>query len=457
MIDQFIVAAYFILIFSISFYSRSKIQSFTNTNSLGKDLSSSRILFATTIFVTSVGGGTSLGLPETVYIGALYYPLALIVAILADILVAIYLVPRMQRKHFRGVGDMLSMYYGNVGRLIGGLSNICTSISYMTVQICCSAYIMQFFLGLTYEVGLAISYVAVLMYTITGGIRSIFINHFFQFLAIIFSIPIITVVAGISLSKSGELHQVMDLYSCTTNNFNINFVLAIISFSLMGINPPLIQRITLSEDSKTIRQAIYLKSFFYFLLIIAITINGLFAKILFPNISPWQAMPYMVEYIIPIGLKSIVIIGFLATVISTADADLNIASSACINDILVLFDTHENNKVLLILSRTFTILLSIISLFLSFYFDNIIDLAIFASSFWVPIVIVPLIASLWGVRTDHTYFVLSAIAGFVAFISWQIFFTEQYSINSLIIGFLASFTVFCMGILHKYRSIIVSP
>ena len=447
MIDQFVVAGYFIFLLAISFYSRSKVKNFTAIEGLGKDWSSSRILFATTIFVTSVGGGTSLGLPEKVYIGSLYYPLALIVAIIADILVAIYIAPKMQGKNFRGVGDMLSLHYGNAGRFIGGISNICTSISYMTVQICCSSYILQFFLGLPHKAGLSISYAVVVLYSMIGGIRSIFINHFCQFLAIIFSIPIITVIAGMTLIQSGQLDQAMDLYSYKAHNFNMNFFITIISFSLMGINPPLIQRITLSEDSKTIKQAIYLKSFFYFLLVISITLNGLFAKILFPNIDPWQAMPYMVDYIIPVGLKSIVIIGLLATVISTADADLNIASTACINDLLVLFDNKENNQIKLIISRIVTVLLSMISIFLSFYFDNIIDLAIFSSSFWVPIVIIPLIASLSDVSTNTTYFILSSVAGFLAFIIWQIFFAEQYNINALIVGFLANLSVFCSGIL----------
>jgi len=229
-----------------------------------------------------------------------------------------------------------------------------------------------------------------------------------------------------------------------------NLLVAIVTFSIMSFHPSLIQRVYVSQDVNTVKNAIYIKSIIYAILIILITCNGIFATILEKDIIAWQALPYMINTIIPEGLRGLVIIGLLASVISTADSELNISSLSLVNDVFINLFKIDNNNLMFILARSFTILFAMMGITISLYFNNIIDLVIFAAGFWAPVILVPAIFALYDVSVDLKFFLSSSILGLLSFLSWQIFCQNQYIINAIIVGFSVSFIIFAFGLVFKY-------
>jgi Na+/proline symporter len=446
MTDQLIIFLYLFTLFIITIYFRSKSKKFSDYTKIGNSFASNRLIFVAAIFTTSVGGGTTFGIPEKVYQGELHYPIALILVIGVDLLIAKYLVPRLKSFEAQSLGDVLNQYYGKMGKFIGGLSTILISIGYMTVQMSVATYIFEFFVKIDHIKSVIISYGIIIIFNLIGGVKSIFANHVLQFLAIIISIPTIFIISikYIGISK-------IITYINSSHNFSIsldmNLLIAIISFSLMSFHPSLIQRVAMSKDAKIVTDAIYIKSIIYLFLLILITFNGIFTQILHPNIEPWQALPYMINNIIPDGIRGVVIIGLLASVLSTADSELNIASLSLINDILLNLVKLKDNKIIFLISRILIPLLGILAIMASIYFENLIDLVIFAAGFWVPVILVPSIFALYRIYTSRIYFLLSSSCGFLAFALWQIFFISQYKINSVIIGFIVNLIIFLYGIL----------
>ena len=67
MIDKLIFILYIATILSIAIYFRSKSKKFSDYTKIGSSFASSKIVFVAAIFTSSVGGGTTFGIPEKVY------------------------------------------------------------------------------------------------------------------------------------------------------------------------------------------------------------------------------------------------------------------------------------------------------------------------------------------------------------------------------------------------------
>ena len=459
MIDKLIFILYIATILSIAIYFRSKSKKFSDYTKIGSSFASSKIVFVAAIFTSSVGGGTTFGIPEKVYQGQIYYPIALILVILVDLLIAKYLVARLKSFDAQTIGDVLSIHYGKLGRLVGGISTILVSVGYMAVQMNVSSYILQFFMGFNHLISILGSYGIIILFNLIGGVRSIFANHVLQFIAIIIAIPVIFFL-GIKHVGVDNLIGYLESDRMAIECFDVNLLIAIISFSIMSFHPTLIQRVAVSKDAQTVTSAIYVKSIIYLLLIVLITFNGIFAKMLEGNMVAWQALPYMINSIIPEGLKGLVIVGLMASVISTGDSELNIASLSLIKDIFISLLKIKDNRLMFTLARIFILLFAFLGIVSALYFDNIIDIVIFAAGFWAPVVLVPAIFSLYGIRVSQVYFFLSSIFGLCSFLIWEIFFKAQYNINSIIIGSLASLIIFLLGlrinaILQKLKNLVL--
>jgi SSS family solute:Na+ symporter len=453
MIDNYIVIFYLFCLFFITIYFRSKSGSLSDYIKIGNNFASSRIVFVAAIFTTSVGGGTTFGLPEKVYQGKLYYPAALILVIIVDLMIAKYIVPRLKTFDAQTVGDVLLLYYGKVGKFFGGLATILISIGYMTVQMYVCTYIFEFFMQIGHFQSMVLSYGIILLFNLLGGVKSIFANHVLQFFAIIIAIPIIFVL-GINYIGTERIISFINSESHNlTIAFDYNLLFTIISFSIMSFHPSLVQRVMLSKDVKTVRNAIYIKSGIYAILLILITFNGIFSKILDQDMVAWQALPFMINTIIPVGLKGLVIIGLIASVISTADSELNIASLSLTNDVFINLFKIDNKSTIFFLARIFTLLFAILGIMTSLYFTNIIDIVIFAAGFWAPVILVPTMFALYGISVSLFFFVLSSCSGLFAFLGWQIFFKPFYDINSVIIGFAVSLIIFLIGIVLSKKRI----
>jgi Na+/proline symporter len=317
----------------------------------------------------------------------------------------------------------------------------------MTVQMSVATYIFEFFFKIGHISSMIISYGMIIFFNLIGGVRSIFANHVLQFIAVIIAIPIIFFLG---IKYIGSSHIISYIQSDHIKlSLDRNLILTIFTFTIMTFHPSLIQRVAVSKDIDTEINPIYIKSAIYAILIILISFNGIFAIILEKDIVAWQALPYMINKIIPTGFKGFVIIGLLASVISTADSELNISSISLIKDIFINLFKISNNNLMFILSRLFTFIFAAVGIITSLYFDNIIDLVIFSAGFWAPIILVSSIFALYNISVNMFFFVSSSIGGLLSFLIWQVVFFNEYKINSIIIGFSVSLLIFISGLIYK--------
>ncbi len=446
MIDIFIVGFYLALILLVGIYNKNNASNFSGYNNIGNDLSKNKIILTATIFASAVGGGTTFGITEHAFNKDLSYAYGLLLTIPIDILIAKYLVPKIEKyQGVSSIGEIVLQHYGKYAQIIIGVAATLISIGYLAVQISVSGRIFSFLLGLEYIYAMVISYIIVITYTTIGGFRAVVINNSLQFFAMIIAIPILTIWgiehAGFKEFFASIPSEKYNLLSSSELAFNT--IYAVLSFSVMGFYPSFIQRILIKTNSSSITKAIYYKSAIYALFIICLSINGLLALHLIPSSSTELCLTSLVDLIIPIGLKGLIMIGLIAAVTSTADSDINISAISVVNDVLKPLNIANSQKNLLIAAKIFAVLIGSSTILLVLKFKNIVDLIIFSAGLWAPVALVPLVGILLNKIISKKGFYACALTGSSCFIILEN--TESHmAVSSIFFSTLASLLCFIL-------------
>lgn len=455
MLDNFIVLGYLIVILSIGIYYRSHSGTFKSFATVKDSSRKNRLLLVATIFASSVGGGTTFGLSEKSFMGNLAYTYGLLLTIPIDLLIAVYLVPRII-KHYgvESVGDILSKYYGQIGRIISGSAAIIVSIGLVAAQISVSGRIFQYILEVDYQKGVILSYGIVIVYTTIGGLRSVMFTNLLQFFAMITSIPIITIV-GIKTIGIGNFINEIPTEKISFTNYDLvnNTISAALGFAVMGLYPNFIQRALINNNPSETKQAIYIKSAIYAVFLVLITCNGLLAHQLYPEQLSSIALPHLIDQIIPVGLKGLVVVGLLAAVMSTADSDLNVTSISLVKDLFSPIFKEHNQQKLLLIARISNVLIGSFAIIIALSFSSVVDLVVFVSGFWAPVILVPLVFLLFEITISIRMMVVCSIAGSSSFLLWEYFVANYISLKGVFIGTITSLVIFLLALCIKKSNI----
>lgn len=268
----------------------------------------------------------------------------------------------------------------------------------------------------------------------------------------------IPVIAICGLNKVGIREFIQQLpsekvYFIYNHNFAseifINTITVMLGFCVMNLYPNFIQRAIINNNAKKTSTAIYIKSVIYAIFLIFITLNGLIAYNLYPNYSSNLALPHLIDQIVPSGLQGFVIVGLLAAVMSTADSDLNVTSIALVKDLLNPIFKIQNQKKLLLIARITNVVIGSFAIIVALKFNNVIDLVMFITGFWGPLILVPLVFALFNITITQKMMVLCGLSGVTSFLIWTYFFTHNSCLKPVFVGTMCSLLVFCIGLITK--------
>ncbi len=445
MIDNLIVFAYLVLVLAMGIYYRSHSGSFKGFANVKDSVRQNKILLIATVFAASIGGGTTFGISEKAFSSNIAYSYALIFTIPVDLLIAIYVIPKLV-KHYgsESIGDIMVNYYGQQGRFISGISAILVSIGFLAAQISVSGRIFQYILQINFAEGVILSYGVVIIYTTIGGLRSVIFTNFLQFVATLIAIPVISIIGLYKIGIVNFVEQVpVDKFSFHNSNLFSTTISAILGFAVMGLYPNFIQRAIINKDPIVTKRAIFVKSAIYFVFLIFITINGLIAYNLFPDQPSSQSLTYLIDQTIPVGLRGIVVAGLLAAAMSTADSDLNISAITLVKDIINPILAIKNEKNLLLIARIANIFIGSLAIIIALSFNSVVDLVVFVAGFWSPMIVVPLLFALYDITISVRGMIFSSLSGGLSFALWEYFrFLHQFDLKGVFIGSMVSLLLF---------------
>lgn len=378
-LDQAIVIGYLLVVLVVGLLVGRNTKTIDDF-AVGKRNFSTFVLFVS-VFASVIDGSATLGLAETVFSHGHIYFLSYLGIIISYLSLAIFIAPRLDS--FLGLispGDIMGKLYGKQAKIFMGFATVFESTLLTGVQIMATVHICQYFFNIPAQIAAYGCSIIILLYSLRGGIRAVTATDVFQFGILIIAIPI---VCGIGLSKIGGIEGLINAiqsepYKQPEPFDALKHAAIFISFAIPAIFPLTIQRILMAKNTQQIKRTFITNACISAPFYLCVTIIGIVACLLVPEVSPNFAFPALIESLLPVGVKGFVIAGLLAVFMSSIDSDLNVASVAITHDIFTPFAKGEiSEKTKLKIARISCTAISLLAAVSALCFDSIFGMMYF--------------------------------------------------------------------------------
>ncbi|MEM7443987.1 MAG: sodium:solute symporter family protein [Pseudomonadota bacterium] len=445
-IDFFVVGIYLACVLAVGLWSGRHQHSLTEYAVVNRSFGST-IVFAT-MAASFIGGGFSIGLAERVFLFGIASIIGLWGFSLKEILVATIIAPRLSRfPNAISVGDIMATNFGKPGKIVTGVFGMILCAGIVGAQVGGMGYVFNVFLGIDQLWGIAIGCGIVIVYTTLSGMRGVVITDLFQFVILTIGIPLTLVfgilyVGGIDAMTAAVPADRLDIPG--TDATWISVLMLVLVFALgETLVPPYVQRLCISRDAKMAARGTLFAGLFSIPFFVIAGAIGLVALAIDPTIDGNLSLPHVAATALPPIVKGLVIAAVIAIVMSSADSFLNSASIAFVNDIVnPLRRAPLSAKNGLKLARLSTLVIGLASVGFAISIASILDILIYAYTYWAPVVVVPLVATVLGWQKGPAAFLGAAGAGIVCAVVWNDVLSKPADIEGIIVGVLANLAVF---------------
>jgi SSS family solute:Na+ symporter len=453
--DLAIMFGYFALILVVGIWVSKSVKNLDDF-STGSRGYGSLFIFAT-LSASFIGGGFTTGLAEKVFTMGLVYVVALWGFSAKEILIATIVAPRMTPfKDAISVGDIMGQLYGKKSKILTGIASglVCAGIA--GAQFAAFGYLLKVLTGIDASYGIILGTIIVIIYAAWGGMKSVVANDVIHFCVLIIALPLVLVWG---INHAGGFSKVMS--TVPVEHLSFSGTLPLITIIGLFLNfffgetlvPPYVQRLLIGRNFKdTAKGTLWsgLLSIPFFLLVGFIGLTALTIK---PDLDPHLALPYVINTVLPVGLKGLAIAGMMAVVMSSADSFLNAAAISISHDVLKpIAKERFTPNIELWWSRLMTVIIGAMGALFALSTQSALDILLVAYNFWTPFILVPLVAGILGVRASAQAFWWGCIAGIGATCFWLIQMGET-TFNGALVGICVNLLVFGLIYIIEQRQL----
>lgn len=371
----------------------------------------------------------------------------------AYIILGLFFAKKLQPLALNTGPEYLERRYDSKTRLLGSSLHIFMLIPMLGAQFAVSSTALTAIFGIPQEIGLLISVVIVLIYTVGGGLVAVVNTDVFQYVIIIASL-IIAIPLGIM--KVGGLQEL--IASAPTNYFDFDAIgwstilsWMLLCFTLYTTNQMHLQRLFASKDESTAKFSYIFAGGSYIFLGCAVGIIALIITNLYPGLEdPNAGYSLFIKGVLPTGIMGIALGGLFAATMSTVDSMLLAVTTIFINDIYkpyIVNNKKEDEKRTLSTSRWFTIIICVSGVVISLFMQSIIDMIFVAGLFYATTIFIPLVLGIFWKRGTARGAFISIICALAVSIFSQFYLQVHYTDGILalpanILGIITSATVY---------------
>ena len=400
-----IISLYFSGMLAIGIVSRRKARGADDFFVAGRRSSSPLIIGS--LLATIVGGSATIGMAGLGFKQGLTGAWWLLVGSIGLVFLGLFLAKKVRSLALYTLPELVEKQYERRMALATSILIVVAWIGIIAAQIIAAGQILSI-LGMgSPTIWMMIFAVIFVTYTILGGQHAIIRTDALQ---------AVIILAGISgglallLSRLGgweglqsSLPPEQFAFPLSTQFDGTRLVTLLLLVGLTYVvGPDMYSRIFCAKDEKTAKTATLWTALLTIPLAFAITLIGMGAAALFPDISPEQAFPVVIKEIFSPVLGGIVLAALLCAVMSSADTTLLSASTILTVDIIERFRPSPSQREILPRSRWAIILLGICSLIVALALKGVISALLFAYTIYTSGVILPVIAGFFKDRLKVT-------------------------------------------------------
>ena len=361
------------------------------------------------------------------------------------------------------IPDFLEKKFNDKSGLIKTISALIIGIFftfYVSAQFHGSGKILNTIFGIEPLYGITMSAIIIIIYTILGGLLAVAWTDLIQGVLMIGTLVILPIVGLIELSSFNQnISELLTFNDLNRNSFFAGLSgLSALSIAFGGMSwglgyfgqPHLLIRYMAIKSVSDIKKAKWIAAFWAIpgisgAFMVGIIAVGYFGEEFFVGKDTEIAMPLLAETLLPAWIAGLLISGAVAAMMSTADSQLLVSTSAISEDLGLnkIISTTKSNK--LTSTRYITIILGLFAYVTAMYSeysgDTIFGIVSFAwsglGSSFGPVIIL----SLWWNKTSRKGVIAGLLTGSIVTIIWgssdylQSLVTER--LTSFIFAFLA--------------------
>jgi len=440
-IDILILAAFLLLNIVVGFRYRGKNQSFKEY-AVGDKKFSTAVLTATIVATWMSGSVLFIDLERT-YSSGLYFIIAVIVGRVAGLLLTGHVIGARMDKFLNNVSvpESLGKLYGKAVQAVSGIGAVLSAIGYITIQLQVISRILTILFSYEGPEIVIISAIIITFYSLSGGVKAVTFTDVLQFFTFGTILPILALAIWNKIQDHSQITHML----ATNPLFSFKKVVRwspefmgtlALMFYLMtpSLPPQLFQRMVMARDTAQVKRSMGYATVIGLaidLCIIWIAIMTLADK---PGLEPNRVLQYIVNAYAYPGLKGFLGIGVIALAMSTADSVLNSCAVIIANDILPPLGLQKTSS--LSTARWSTLLLGTLALMMALRVQDLLKILLGSANFYAPIVVMPMLLSIFGFQTSRRVVLMAMGAGAVT--ACLLYFK---SVSSFFPGMIVNFLV----------------
>ena len=378
MLDWSVIVAYFALTFGVAWWytRREKVRASSQGYFLA-DRNVGWFVVGASLFASNIGSEHLVGLAGTgaasgVAVGQFEVLASLILLLLGWVFVPFYL-----RSGVTTMPEFLERRYSPAARwylaIISVVAYVLTKIS---VTIVAGGIVFSALMGIDFWVGALVVIVATGLYTVLGGLRAVLITDTMQLFVLLLGSLVLTwagvhAVGGWGQMKAAAGPSFFDMWLPATDK-NFPWTGILLGAPILGVwywctDQFIVQRVLAARDIDQARGGTIFAGILKLLPVVLFVIPGVAAHVLVQQGKlqldrPDQALPVMVQHLLPTGLRGVVVAGLLAALMSSLSSVFNSCSTLMTFDIYRKLKPAASDKQLVVAGQVTTGALVVLAL-----------------------------------------------------------------------------------------------
>jgi SSS family solute:Na+ symporter len=398
MLGLIVVAIYFAAMIAIGLVSRRRARGADNFFVAGR--SGTSLLITGSLLATIVGGSATVGMAGLGFSQGLTGMWWLLVGSVGLIVLGVFWAGKVREFGLYTLPELVEKQYDKRISLAASILIVISWLGVIAGQIVASGTILSV-LGLGSPVMWMVIFSAVFIgYTLLGGQYAVIRTDAFQigiiFVGIFSGLGLVLYRlggwGGLQMSLAPERFNFP--LSPQFSGYELVVLLLLVGLTYV-VGPDMYSRLFCARDTRTARNSVLWAALLIIPFALAITLIGMGASALFPQIAPEQAFPTVINEVLPPIVGAIVLAALLGAVMSSADTCLMTASTILSVDIVGRFKPSLKSEQILSISRWGIVGLGLLSLLLALWLKGVISALLFAYTVYTSGLILPVIAGFY--------------------------------------------------------------
>jgi len=359
------------------------------------------------LLATAIGGSATVGMAGLGFVQGLTGAWWLLVGAIGLLILGFFFARKVRGAALYTLPELAERQYGS---LLGMAASILIVIAWVGVvagQIVAAGKVLSI-LGMgSITFWMVIFTIVFVAYTILAGQYSIIRTDFFQASILLVGIFaalgfILFRMGGLDSMKAALPQGYFSFPLSPEFDFKMLLSLLILVGATYVVGPDIYTRLFSAKEEGTAQKAAFLSAFLFIPVAFAITLIGMSAKVLCPQILPEQAFPQVISTVLSPALGGVVLAALVAALMSSADTCLLSQGVILTQDIVKRFHPGLDEKKTILLTRLNIIVLGFLALGLAISLKGVISSLLFAYTIFTCGLVVPVIAGFYKDRLKVT-------------------------------------------------------